>query len=142
IVVTNQAGVARGLFGESIIARVHERLDELLAAREARIDRYYHCPHHPEGSVAKYAIECQCRKPRPGMLHRASTEMHLDLAGSWLVGDKLSDLEAAAAAGCEPLLVTTGYGAETAARIERSSLAKTHIFASLVDAVDFCLRAQ
>jgi D-glycero-D-manno-heptose 1,7-bisphosphate phosphatase len=141
VVVTNQAGVARGLFPEENVPRVHARLDDLLASHGARIDRYYHCPHHPHATVERYAVDCECRKPRPGMLRRAAEELELSLADSWLVGDKASDLQAAMAATCQPLLVMTGYGAATASAIKHSSLASaTRQFASLAEAVGHLLR--
>ncbi|HEX4129393.1 MAG TPA: HAD family hydrolase [Pirellulales bacterium] len=117
VVVTNQSGVARGLYTEADVDRVHRRIDELLAPAGARIDRYYHCPHHPEATVAQYRTECACRKPAAGMLLRAAEELGIVLDRSYLIGDKCSDLEAAIAAGCRPLLVETGYGKESAAMI-------------------------
>ena len=110
VVVTNQAGVARGYFPEYRVGEIHSYLDELLAECGAWVDRYYYCPHHPEAAVAQYRMKCDCRKPMPGMLHRAATEMGIDLAGSILVGDKASDLAAAGAAGCRSILVRTGHG--------------------------------
>jgi D-glycero-D-manno-heptose 1,7-bisphosphate phosphatase len=112
VVVTNQAGVAHGYFPQERVAEVHEYLDELLAARGARVDRYYYCPHHPDAKIERYRVECDCRKPKPGMLHRAAVELGLDLARSYLVGDKVSDLAAGGVAGCKTILVRTGYGAE------------------------------
>ncbi len=110
VVVTNQAGVARGYFPEHRVGEIHSYLDELLAENGAWVDRYYYCPHHPEAAVAQYRVKCPCRKPMPGMLHRAATEMGIDLARSILVGDKASDLAAAGAAGCRSILVRTGHG--------------------------------
>jgi D-glycero-D-manno-heptose 1,7-bisphosphate phosphatase len=140
VVVTNQAGVARGFFPESRVAEVHARLDRLLADRSAHVDRYYVCPHHPREGVAPYRRECDCRKPRPGLLLRAAADLRLDLASSCLVGDKLSDLEAGASAGCHTILVRTGYGA----RHEREAVARNPrllaVVESLPAAVDAWLR--
>lgn len=111
VVITNQAGVAHGYFPESRIAEVHRRLDELLAAQNARVDAYFYCPHHPQGKAAEYRMVCDCRKPSPGLIHQAAAAFDLDLAESLLVGDKLSDLAAGKAAGCRLALVKTGYGA-------------------------------
>jgi D-glycero-D-manno-heptose 1,7-bisphosphate phosphatase len=110
VVATNQAGVAHGYFPEERVAEVHERLDELLARRGAWVDRYYYCPHHPEAEVERYRLRCDCRKPGPGMLRQAAMELGVDLAQSYLVGDKASDLEAGGAGGCKSILVRTGYG--------------------------------
>jgi D-glycero-D-manno-heptose 1,7-bisphosphate phosphatase len=110
VVVTNQGGIARGLYGEADLAAVGARIAELI--RPARIDATYHCPHHPEGKLATLAVECECRKPRPGLLERAARELGLDLGGSCLVGDKASDMEAARSVGARAVLVRSGYGAE------------------------------
>jgi D-glycero-D-manno-heptose 1,7-bisphosphate phosphatase len=111
VVVTNQAGVARGYFPESRVAEVHARLDEILAREGARIDGYYVCPHHPTEGVGRFRTGCACRKPNPGLLLRAARELNLFLAGSCVIGDKTTDLEAGYRAGCRPILVRTGYGA-------------------------------
>ncbi|MCI0704798.1 MAG: D-glycero-beta-D-manno-heptose 1,7-bisphosphate 7-phosphatase [Planctomycetia bacterium] len=108
VVVTNQAGVARGYFPESHVFEVHEHLSALLAQRGARLDGYYYCPHHPEG-VNEYRCECDCRKPKPGLLQRAARELDIDLSQSWMIGDKVSDAEAGTAAGCRSILVRTGH---------------------------------
>jgi D-glycero-D-manno-heptose 1,7-bisphosphate phosphatase len=107
IVVTNQAGVARGYYDASAIDALHARVDAALAREGARIDAYYYCPHHPEFGTDRH---CRCRKPAPGMLLRASDQLDLDLERSYLVGDKMSDVLAARAAGATPLMVGTGYG--------------------------------
>src|SRR5947209_5902158 len=93
VVVTNQAGVARGLFPEERVHEVHEHLLSLLSRWGARVDRFYHCPHHPTAGQGSYRSECACRKPRPGLLLRAAADLDLDLGRSVLVGDKVSDLE-------------------------------------------------
>ncbi len=109
IVVTNQSGVARGMYAETDIHRVHERIQELLAPE--RIDAFYYCVHHP-----KHSEDCDCRKPAPGMLLRAAREHDIDPALSYMVGDRMSDLEAGVAAGCAgTVLVRTGYGEITIA---------------------------
>ncbi len=110
VVATNQSGVARGYFPVERVGEAHRRLDELLAEQGARVDRYYFCPHHPDGTVAAFRVACDCRKPRPGMLHKAARDLGIDLNASFLIGDKVSDLEAGAAAGCRTLLVRTGHG--------------------------------
>ena len=111
VVVTNQAGVARGLFDEDAVRRVHEKLDALLAPAGAAPDAYYYCPHHPEGAVAAYRVACACRKPEPGLVARAARDLGLDVARSFVVGDKWIDVELANRAGARGMLVRTGYGA-------------------------------
>ncbi|GAA5534253.1 HAD family hydrolase [Deinococcus aluminii] len=107
-VVTNQSGVARGLFPESALEGVEARLRELLAAEGVPLSGFYACPHHPEGTVAEYARDCDCRKPQPGLLRRAAEELDLDLSASWMVGDILNDVEAGGRAGCWTVLLDTG----------------------------------
>ena len=113
VVVTNQSGVARGLFTEAFVAEVHRAMSEILGCRGARIDRFYYCPHHPEG-MGPYRQTCRCRKPEPGMLLRAAADLDLDLGRSYLVGDTPKDLEAARRAAVKGILVRTGYGRESA----------------------------
>jgi D-glycero-D-manno-heptose 1,7-bisphosphate phosphatase len=139
IVVTNQAGVARGYFSEARVAEVHTHLDALLAQQGAHIDGYYYCPHHPSKGIGAYECACQCRKPRPGMLIRAADEFGLSLPHSYLVGDKVSDLQAARAAGCEAMLVKTGYGQVVCGELSQHGLGEIVVVENLIGAVDLCL---
>jgi D-glycero-D-manno-heptose 1,7-bisphosphate phosphatase len=111
VVVTNQAGVARGLYDEAAVDAVHRRLAELLAGAGVRLDAVLVCPHHPEGTVPGYARACRCRKPGPGMLEAAAGRLGLDLAASYLIGNHPTDVGAAVAAGVTPLFVATGHAA-------------------------------
>ncbi len=117
IVVTNQSGIGRGYYDEAALARLHAHMDNELALVGASVDAYYFCPHHPKHGIGDYRRECDCRKPLPGMLLTAAREWHVDLGASYLVGDKMADVEAAQAAGCRPILVRTGYGAGHADRV-------------------------
>ncbi|KAG0557199.1 hypothetical protein KC19_11G109700 [Ceratodon purpureus] len=105
IVVTNQSGVARGLYSCADVERFHDHLQQMLAREDAHIDGFYYCPYHPAGSVAAFAIDHEDRKPRPGMLLRAIRDWRIDRARSFLIGDRQSDLDAAAAAGVAGFLV-------------------------------------
>jgi D-glycero-D-manno-heptose 1,7-bisphosphate phosphatase len=111
VLVTNQAGVARGYFDEAFVEASHRHLGALLAGEGLTLDGYYYCPHHPEGVVAEYRRVCRCRKPGPGMVERAAAELGLDVAQSYVVGDKWLDVELARSAGARGILVRTGYGA-------------------------------
>jgi D-glycero-D-manno-heptose 1,7-bisphosphate phosphatase len=111
VVITNQSGVARSYFSETFVEQVHRTLDERLAVGGARIDAYYYCPHHPEGSVEEYRRQCDCRKPAGGLVERAAHELDLDPARSFVVGDTWRDIGLARAVGARGLLVRTGYGA-------------------------------
>lgn len=110
VLVTNQAGVARGYFPESVFNEVQGRLADALAEGGARLDAAYACLHHPSVGHAPYRTDCDCRKPRPGMLHRARTELGADLSRSWVIGDRHGDLQLAWNAGARGALVKTGYG--------------------------------
>jgi D-glycero-D-manno-heptose 1,7-bisphosphate phosphatase len=108
VVVTNQSGLARGYYSHEDLQAVHDELDRLLGAHGASIDAYYHCPHHPEGVVEHLAMECDCRKPGPGMVLRAARELNLRLEGSFMVGDRPGDVGCALAAGLFAVRVLTG----------------------------------
>jgi D-glycero-D-manno-heptose 1,7-bisphosphate phosphatase len=110
VVVTNQSGVARGMYPESFVGEAHRHIDERLHAGGARVDAYYYCPHHPEGIVAELRQDCECRKPRPGQLRQAAADLNLDLMRSFMVGDRWKDIEAGKAVGARTVLVRTGYG--------------------------------
>ncbi|MGH9475943.1 MAG: D-glycero-alpha-D-manno-heptose-1,7-bisphosphate 7-phosphatase [Terriglobales bacterium] len=110
VLVTNQAGVARGYFSEAAVRELHQLLTQQLATAGAHLDAIYHCPHHPEGVVPGFGGACECRKPEPGMVRRAQRELDLDLARSWVIGDRQHDVGLAHAVGGRAVLVRTGYG--------------------------------
>jgi D-glycero-D-manno-heptose 1,7-bisphosphate phosphatase len=137
VIATNQSGVARGLFTIDSVENVHACLSELLRGFGARVDAYRYCPHHPEAEVAEYRVDCECRKPKPGMLLNAAAELGISLSTSWMIGDRVTDLEAGAAAGCRTVLVRTGYGLQVdAATLDREALRLELIAADLADAVE------
>jgi D-glycero-D-manno-heptose 1,7-bisphosphate phosphatase len=111
-VISNQSGIAHGYFAEDAMRVVGDRLADLLFREQLTLDAFYYCPHHPEGSVATYAVDCRCRKPRPGMLLRAASEHGIDLRSSWMIGDILHDVEAGNRAGCRTLLIDNGNETE------------------------------
>ena len=108
VVVTNQAGVARGYFREEALHAVEGRLREMLAEAGVPLAGFRYCPHHPEGVVPGYGVVCPCRKPAAGLLVGAAAELGVDLARSWMVGDILDDVEAGRRAGCRTLLIDNG----------------------------------
>jgi D-glycero-D-manno-heptose 1,7-bisphosphate phosphatase len=116
-VVTNQPVVARGLIDEDGLAAIHRHLTGLIiAAGGPQLDGIFACPHHPEATLPAYRQACVCRKPRPGLLLAAARELDLDLAASWMVGDRPSDIAAGRAAGCRTIQVETGKHNETPIR--------------------------
>jgi D-glycero-D-manno-heptose 1,7-bisphosphate phosphatase len=110
IVVTNQAGVARGYFSEDMIQTVHAEMTKELENGGARLDAVYYCAHHPSVGEPPYRFDCDCRKPKPGLISRAARDFDIDLAGSWMVGDRYSDVELARNAGVQSMFVLSGYG--------------------------------
>ncbi len=110
IVTTNQAGVARGYFSEEIIGIVHKGMEDQLAIDGARLDAIYYCAHHPSVGEPPYRVDCDCRKPKPGLITRAATDFDVDLKSSWMVGDRYSDIEMARNAGVKSAFVLSGYG--------------------------------
>ncbi len=108
VVITNQAGIARGYFTETDLQRMHEYLAMQLAQLGVRLDGIYYCPHHPAGVIPELSVRCDCRKPQPGMLLQAAADLSLDLHSSWFVGDILDDIEAGKRAGCRTVLVDLG----------------------------------
>lgn len=124
-VVTNQAGVAKGLFTECALEPVHHRLQELLAQYGVVLNGFYYCPHSPDGVITRYAVPCTCRKPMPGMLFRAAHEHDIDLSQSWMIGDILNDVEAGRRAGCRTVLIDNGNETEW----KLSSLRTPHLTA-------------
>jgi D,D-heptose 1,7-bisphosphate phosphatase len=125
-IVTNQSGIARGMFEPRALEAVRQRIDALLAPHGVAVDGFYFCPHHPEGSVAGYARACDCRKPMPGMLLRAAREHRIDMARSWMIGDILNDVEAGRRAGCRTVLIDNGNETEWL----RSDLREPHVVAA------------
>ena len=111
VVVTNQAGVARGWFAEAVLDEIHRAMARTLEAGGAKVAAYYYCPHHPQGTVAEYARSCDCRKPARGLIDRAARDLDLDPARSFVVGDKWLDVRLGQAVGARTVLVRTGTGA-------------------------------
>src|SRR4051812_44705234 len=112
LLVSNQPGVAHGYFRERDLLAVGERIGDLLGAAGVRLEGFYYCPHHPEGSVPEYSRVCDCRKPKIGLLLKAERDYGLDLSRSWMVGDILNDVEAGNRAGCGTVLIDNGHETE------------------------------
>jgi D-glycero-D-manno-heptose 1,7-bisphosphate phosphatase len=140
VVTTNQAGVARGLLTPAFVEETHHELGRRLEAGGARIDAYYHCPHHPtEGVVPEYAIACDCRKPGRGMIDFAVRDLDLDPARSFVVGDTWLDVGMARAAGARGVLVRTGHGAEQERSMRPADMTADAIVDNLAAAVSWIL---
>ena len=142
-VVSNQSGVARGYFPESSVKKANDRIKSLLKAKGARIDRFFYCPHYPQGKVKSLAIVCDCRKPNPGMVKKAARLYPLDLGRSYVVGDKIDDLmlarKAHVAAG---ILVRTGKGRKSVKELKSKGLQKAIVTAHILGAAKWILKRQ
>jgi D-glycero-D-manno-heptose 1,7-bisphosphate phosphatase len=112
IVISNQAGVARGFFTEDKLPDVKRKLSVLLQQQNIHLSDFYYCPHHPDGKVSDYTLDCNCRKPKPGMLLKAAQDHNIDLCSSWMIGDILNDVEAGNRAGCQTVLIDNGNETE------------------------------
>jgi D-glycero-D-manno-heptose 1,7-bisphosphate phosphatase len=157
VVLTNQSGVARGYFPASQVDAVHARLRALLAAEGVALDAVYYCPHHPEpagpadngqlpqgrvaaAAVPELSVDCDCRKPKPGLALQAARELGLDLSRSWMVGDKGADLGLAASAGLRGgVLVLTGYGQGTLEKLRAHGGAPRWVAPDLAAAAELIL---
>lgn len=136
VLVTNQSVIARGLLTEVGLEEVHAEMGRQLGqAPSAEVDAIYYCPHHPYAGNPPYRCICECRKPKPGLLIQAAADLDIDLRHSYMVGDKLSDLEAGWNAGCRSILVLTGYGKEVREQLRAPVLERIdHIADDLGDA--------
>lgn len=139
VVVTNQSGIARGIFTESFVQETHRHMTAALAAGGARVDAYYYCPHYPSGTVAAYARHCECRKPGRGLIDRAARDLNLDPARSFVVGDKWLDVELGGRIGGRGILVRTGMGAAEEGRAPAGVMADA-IVDNLAAAASWILR--
>lgn len=141
VIITNQAGVARGFFKEAFLAEVHGEIRSRFRTGGARIDGFYYCPHHPDAPIEEYRQVCDCRKPAPGLVRKASQDLSLDLARSFVVGDRWLDVRLGRAVGARSLLVRTGYGRTEEAN-GPADVRADHVAENLVEAVSWILSAS
>jgi D-glycero-D-manno-heptose 1,7-bisphosphate phosphatase len=144
VVVSNQSGVARGMFSEDDVRAVNARLESLLGAENAHaiIDRHEFCPFHPEAAVAPYRLDSDLRKPKPGMILKAARELSLDLSRSWVIGDAPRDIQAGRAAGCRTILFSDPTLAPSLATQDEPVVAPDHVVATLAEAMDVIQKAD
>ena len=140
VMVSNQAGIARGYFSEDVLHAVHAEMTRQLAAQGARLDGLYVCTHHPHEGAPPYRAVCDCRKPKPGLLQRAARELDLDLAASAMIGDRISDVAVGQVVGAAGVLVLTGYGrGEWEHQQHDWTVKPDHVAEDLLDAVEWVL---
>ncbi len=140
VVLTNQSGVARGYFPESLVREIHVRLEEDLGRCGAHLDGIYYCPHHPDAKIPAYRESCDCRKPAVGMMRRAAGDLDLDLMASFVVGDRYQDISMGLHAGARGVLILTGYGkGEYQYQKDTWPRQPDHVAVNLLEAVDWIL---
>jgi len=139
VVVTNQAGVARGYFTEEDVVAVNRRLVEVLQPEGARIDGIYYCPHHPEFGDETYRKDCECRKPNTGMVRQAVDNFNIEVSRSYVVGDHVGDVLLGVNAGARSIHVLTGHGADERQKLIERGINTVHLAQDLADAVEYIL---
>ena len=143
VVVTNQSGVARGYFPESLIHLIHERMQAILNVEGAHLDGIYYCPHHPDAGDPPYRQRCRCRKPETGLVEEAAKALDLDCSRSYMVGDRGKDLEFAHRIGAKGILVLTGYGkGEWEYCRDQWRVKADHVARDLYEAVEWILQEE
>ena len=140
VVITNQSGVARGYFPEEFVTEVHVRFQEILGEKGVHIDAFYYCPHHPTAGTAHYTKQCDCRKPESGMFLQAIRDLNIDPGLSYVVGDKMNDIEAAVRIGAKGVLVRTGYGMEEEREISSLKIRPAYIADDILEAVRWIMQ--
>jgi len=138
VTISNQSGVARGLFSEAAVVAINEKMEQLLAGENprAKIDRHEFCPFHPEAIIEQYRKESELRKPRPGMILRAAEELNIDLSASWVIGDAPRDIEAGHAAGCRTILISDVSLPASPATLEATVIEPDETVSSVSEAMD------
>jgi D-glycero-D-manno-heptose 1,7-bisphosphate phosphatase len=131
-VATNQSGLARGYFDEVTLANIHNLMNAMVEEAGGRIDVVCYCPHHPDDA-------CECRKPLPGLLNQIEQALDISVADAWYVGDTLKDIQAARNKSCKPILVRSGKGSATEARLSSKDLAQVPVFDNLAEAASYIL---
>ena len=139
VVVTNQSGIARGMYDEPFVREAHAVMNTRMEEGGARVDGFYYCPHHPDATIPEFKRDCDCRKPAPGMLRTAARELGLDLSRSFSVGDKWTDVAVGRAVGARSILVRTGYGRSSEASLPRDVIPAA-VEDNLIAAVAWILR--
>jgi D-glycero-D-manno-heptose 1,7-bisphosphate phosphatase len=143
ILVTNQSGVARGYFPESLVHEAHERLTNMLREEGAVLDGIYYCPHHPTAGNARYTMACDCRKPGTGLIDTAAMDFDIDINRSFMIGDKWSDVELAQRAGVHAILVMSGFAPDDPGNKRPDHILDPDYTASNIsEAVDWIIRRE
>ncbi len=139
VVVTNQSGVGRGLLTEADLQDIHARLSASFLCNGARLDAVYYCPHYKLSEDPRYRKDCDCRKPKPGLAHQAAAELGIDLANSYMIGDKADDILFGMNIGAAPVLVMTGSGPESLSDLQEQNITPACVASDLLEAAAWIL---
>lgn len=120
IVISNQSGIARGYFSEDDVNKMHDAIQQKLLAYNVQLNAFYYCPHYANGVIKKFAVDCDCRKPKPGLINKAAQDFNINLKKSWMIGDILNDVEAGNTAGCKTILIDNGNETEWIINTQRT----------------------
>lgn len=142
IVLTNQSGVGRGLLTEENLRLIHQKMRTAFQQENARLDAFYYCPHYEFSTIPRYRLDCDCRKPNPGLALRAAVDFGLDLARSYMVGDKVEDIILALNIKASPVLVLTGYGRESLAKLGALGAKPAHVAEDILGAAVWILERE
>jgi len=142
VIITNQSGIGRGLIPEKNLLDIHTRMKAAFEQKQAHIDGVYYCPHYPSSSHVKYGRDCSCRKPRPGMGLQAAQDLEIDPSRSFMIGDKVEDIQFGLNLGATPILVLTGYGERSQERLAEQGIEPACIAPTLLDAVNWILAKE
>lgn len=139
LIITNQSGIARGYFSETALIPVENYLRQVLATVDVSLAGFYYCPHHPQGVITEFAINCDCRKPSSGLIKKAAKENRINLQQSWMIGDILNDVEAGNIAGCRTILIDNGN--ETQWQLSKSRL-PNYVVNNLLEAAEVIMSSD
>jgi D-glycero-D-manno-heptose 1,7-bisphosphate phosphatase len=142
IVITNQSGIGRGLLTEEALKEIHRKMLASFAEKKARLDAFYYCPHYDLSSVPRYRDLCSCRKPNPGLALRAATDFDIDLPHSYMVGDKVEDILFGRNIQATPVLVLTGSGQESLAKLKDLGFEPAHVAEDILQAAEWIIARE
>jgi D-glycero-D-manno-heptose 1,7-bisphosphate phosphatase len=142
VIITNQSGVGRGLIEEPELWDIHNKMLGAFRQQGTHIDGVYYCPHHAASEIPVYARDCACRKPNPGMGLQAASDLGIDTTQSYMIGDKVEDIQFGINLGVTPVLVLTGYGRKSLDRLKAEGIAPAYVASDLLDAVNWILEQE
>lgn len=142
VIITNQSGVGRGLIPEENLHDIHQKMEAVFAEHNAHFDGIYYCPHYLSSSISEYRKDCTCRKPLPGMALQAANDLNIDLATSYIVGDKVEDMQFGLNIKSQPILLLTGFGRKSYVTLKEKGIKLAHVATNLLTAVHWILKNE